>query len=258
MKQNMKKSIIMTIIYCMAIGGLTLSIGALYPVNNTDGVTEAIYRDNELLINSKDNFSNNDTAHADYNMARSAQASTTIATPIPTPGENAISEPTPPPVYDLSVGGYPEIEKFFHDYYVAWNSCDYSLLKSKTTNPDNITPLSDLEKETLFIDDIRDNVYYIMKSYEDNTYIVYAYYEIKYINIKTTLPRLDKFYLITDQAGNLKIYNSEMDEMLKTYYDERDHDEMVSRIIESTNDKANAALKNDEDLRIYVEALYNL
>ncbi|MDD4112232.1 MAG: hypothetical protein PHC56_04265 [Herbinix sp.] len=256
MKFNMKKSIILTIIYCMGIGGLTLSIGALHPGSN-NGVAEAIKRDKELLIASEN--TNNDMNQAD-DKAQSASTSTATATPIPppeatvTPGPTPI--PTPLPVYELSVGGYPEIEQFFHDYYVAWNSCDYDQLKAKTTNPKNITPLIDLEKETQFIDDIRDNMYYIMESYEEDTYIVYVYYEIKYVNIKTTLPRLDKFYLITDDDGNLMIYNSEMNETLKTYYDERDQDSLVSWIIEETINKSNTALKNDENLRIYVEALY--
>jgi hypothetical protein len=97
-----------------------------------------------------------------------------------------------------------------------------------------------------------------MKSYEENAYIVYVYYELKYVNIKTTLPRLDKFYLVTDDEGNLKIFTSEMDETLKNYFDERDQDEKVQSIIQMTNEKAKEALNNDVDLRVYVEALYNI
>lgn len=257
MKFNMRKSIIMTIIYCMGIGGLILSIGTLYPGNN-NGVAEAIQRDKALLIASEN--SSNDKNQPENDKSQSALTSTVTTTPTPkpkstvTPGPTPI--PTPLPVYELTVGGNPKIEQFFLDYYVAWNSCDYKLLKSKATDPENITPLIDIEKETQFIDDIRDNMYYIMESYEDGAYIVYAYYEIKYVNIKTTLPRLDKFYLITDEAGELMIYNSEMDETLKTYFDDRDQDSLVSWIIEETNNKANTALKNDENLRVYVEALY--
>ena len=97
-----------------------------------------------------------------------------------------------------------------------------------------------------------------MKSYEENAYIVYVYYELKYVNIKTTLPRLDKFYLVNDDEGNLKIFTSEMDETLKNYFDERDQDEKVQSIIQMTNEKAKEALNNDVDLRVYVEALYNI
>jgi hypothetical protein len=80
---------------------------------------------------------------------------------------------------------------------------------------------------------------------------------LKYVNIKTTLPRLDKFYLNTDKDGNLSICNTEIDDMLKTYYAARDKDEKVQEIIQMTNEKAKEALNNDVDLRIYVEALYN-
>lgn len=252
----------MTIIYCMGIGSLTLFIGALYPVNNNDDVAEALNRDNNITIStkqqSKDETSEDNMNKQDYNNVTSSIASTT--TPLPSAIENVEAEvtmtPTPPPVYELTVGAYPEIDKFFYDYYVAWNSCDYSVLKSLTTDSSKTIPLLDLKKETQFIDDIRDNVCYVMKSYEEDSYIVYAYYEIKYVNIKTTLPRLDKFYLITDVDGNLKIDNSDMDEMLKTYYDERDQDMAVASIIKSTNEKAEAALEKDESLRLYVEALY--
>jgi hypothetical protein len=257
MKQNnMKKSIIMIIIYCMVLGGLTLSIGALYPGKSNDGVAETINKESELLISSNEAGDVTDNTASDINTSKSALASTVTMTPIPTPEATATPEPTPLPVYELSVGGYPDIEQFFYDYYVAWNSSDYNILKTMYTDQDNIISLKKLEKETQFIDDIRDHVYYIMRSYEDGTYIIYAYYEIKYVNIKTTLPRLDKFYLVTDTDGKFMIFNSKMDETLKNYFDERDNDTLVSSLIQSTNDKADAALKKDEDLRIYVEALY--
>ncbi len=67
---------------------------------------------------------------------------------------------------------------------------------------------------------------------------------------------MDKFYLTTDSEEKFKIFNTEMDEMLKSYYDEANLNSAVIDIIESTNDKAKAALENDEDLRIYVESLY--
>lgn len=248
----------------MCIGGLTLFIGALYPVNNTDGIAEVIKREQEHVITSvnnyddSDNNSKSDSGNTENNSTinRNALAvNETVATPIPTPEPTLI--PTPQPVYDLIVGGYPEIDDFFHDYYVTWNSADHSLLKTLTTNPDNIISKEALEKETLFIDDIRDTTYYVKRSYEDNAYIVYVYYEIKYVNIKTTLPRMDKFYIITDADGKLKIYNDKMDEELKAYFDERDNDEIISGLIDDTNKNAKAALEKDNDLRVYVEALYN-
>lgn len=255
---NMKKSILMTIIYCMGLGGITLTIGGLYPANHKDDVAETLNRDNEIVASSYEGSEDNLDKSEDISGSDLANAYTTTNAGLALANETITPEPTPTPlpVYDIIVGGHQEIDKFFQDYYVAWNSCDYDLLKNLTTNPENTIPLLDLKKETRFLDDIRDTTCYVTKSYEDNSYIVYVYYEIKYVNIKTTLPRLDKFYLITDSDGNLKIFNSEMDETLKAYFDERDQDSVVSGIIESTNDKAKAALEKDESLRVYVEALY--
>ncbi|HHT87841.1 MAG TPA: hypothetical protein GX002_02385 [Clostridiales bacterium] len=260
MNEKMKKSIVMIIIYCLCFGFLTLFIGSLYPIKNNTGLKETA-ADKKITSASDNDTSQTDKAEAD-NSAKypsgSADSYDETAASIPTkePISTPIPTPTPLPVYELEESGYPEIEKFFHDYYVAWNLCDRELLESVTTAPENLPPLFEMEKETLFLDDIRDLSYYIMKSYEDNAYIVYVYYEMKYVNIKTPLPRLDKFYLITDNDGNLKIYNSEMDDILKTYYEERDNDEAVVDIINHTNYKARQAMESDEELRVYVEALY--
>lgn len=250
----------------MGLGGLALLIGALYPAKSKDSVTEAINTKQEYAISSVSdnpdtdddiNVDNDNTKSDNNNSMRDSESiSATSPTDSPTSIPEPTSAPTALPVYDLIVGGYPEIDKFYNDYYVAWNSCDYSLLKTLYTDNDNIIPLAELESETRFIDDIRDTTYYVKKSYEDGTYIVYVYYEIKYVNIKTTLPRMDKFYLITDEAGHLKIFNSEMDEVLKSYYDERDQDDIIKELIEDTNAYTKAALEKDNDLRVYVEALY--
>ena len=43
-----------------------------------------------------------------------------------------------------------------------------------------------------------------------------------------------------------------MDDILKTYYEERDNDEAVVDIINHTNYKARQAMESDEELRVYV------
>lgn len=254
MKRNLKGSFIISLIYCMGIGALTLFIGTLYPVYHADGeINNKINEDNRFdehndSLGDEISINSNDSSQETY-KALSQNVPTTLPTPT--------SEPTPPPVYEFEEGGYPDIEKFFLDYYVAKNSCDYSILKSLLTDPEKIKPLPDLQKETRFLDDIRNITCYISKSYEENAYIVYVYYELKYINIKTVYPQLDKFYLVADKEGNFKIYSSEMEEPLKTYYEERDQDEKVQELIENTNEKAKEALNNDVDLRVYLEALNN-
>lgn len=249
MKRRIKRSVIMTLIYCMGIGGLTLFVGALHPVSYADNISKN-ETDSAGSLSETDNSPENDITLQTFNAVPSP-----AGTPAPTPTPSPSPTPTPLPVFELKKGGYPEIEKFFEDYYVAVNSCDYTLLQSLVTDPNNIQPYSELEKDTRFLDDIRDITCYVMKSYEEGAYIVYVYHELKYVNIKTTYPKLDKFYLITDKDGNFKIFTSEMDEPLKEYYEGRDNDEKVRELIEKTDEKAQEAINKDEDLRIYLEAL---
>lgn len=254
MKYSRKRFIFMALIYSMAIGCLSLVTGTLYPLSLTDGKSKEI-NDGQEAIDSENNKDNN-LMEAD--MKEKSISSMSIAdhntdpTPIPSP----TSTPTPPPIYEFTKANNPDIEKFFQNYYVAINGCDYELIKSILTDPNKAQPLPDLQRETRFLDDIREITCYIAKSYEEGAYIVYVYYEMKYINIKTPYPKLDKFYLVTDKEGALKIFTSEMDETLKNYYEDRDQDDLVQELIQSTKDKAKEALDNDEDLRVYLDALY--
>lgn len=246
----------------MGLGCITLLMGTVHPVSNKAGITEATSLDQDNLLISKDDESIKEVEEnvsADNNIAMAANRGVTTETPTPSPSPTSgpSPTPTPPPVFELTRGEHPDIDKFFNDYYVTKNSCDYSLIKTLLTDSDNAQPLSELQNETRFLDDIRDINCYIMRSYEEGTYIVYVYSELKYVNIKTSYPNLDKFYLITDEDGNLKIFTSEMDEMLETYFKERDQDEKVQELIQMTNDKAKEALEKDVDLRVYLEALFN-
>lgn len=250
MKPNIKKSFIFTLIYCMGFGGIILLIGTLYPVSNSKNISEATSLNQENIYTN-----NNYETSQEVNEINKAEDNNLAGLP-PTPSPSPTSAPSPAPVFELTKGGVPEIENFFNDYYVANISCDYDLVKSLLTDPDKAKPLSELENETRFLDDIRDITCYIMKSYQDGAYIVYVYNELKYINIKTTYPVLDKFYLIKDQAGDFKIFTSEMDDFLKAYFTDRDQDQKVQELIQSVEEKAKDALEKDEDLRIYLEALY--
>ncbi len=242
---KIKRSALLSIMYCMGIGGLILCIGALNPISEADRAEETINIESDPL----------DTVELGVNLNNYEEMSSSfdIITPSPTP----FVSPTPLPIYEMTKDGYPQIDKFFQDYYVAKHSCDIDIIKSLLTDPEKGQSKDDLDKETKFLDDIRDITCYKIKSYEKDAYIVYVYYEMKYVNINTTSPMLDKFYLITDKDGELKIFNSEMDEALKTYYDDRNQDKKVKELIKTTNDKVKEAIESDEDLSIYLEALYN-
>jgi hypothetical protein len=160
-------------------------------------------------------------------------------------------DPKQPPVYELQASGYPEIDSLIQDYYTAKISCDMDKLKSMSSNPSAVISEEILQSLTEGIEEYRNITCYTKKSMIEGSYIVYAFHEIKFIGIDTPAPSLSRIYIITDQNGNLKMYDNEMDEELRAYCDARYDDSDVSELIEMTNEMAAEARAKDEDLSYF-------
>ena len=92
------------------------------------------------------------------------------------------------------------------------------------------------------------------KTYIENLYIVYMYYEIKITNIKTCAPSLKKLYVISDENGDFKILDDEMTETQKAYFNAREEDDDVKALAEVTDKQAKEARDKDEALNNYWRA----
>jgi hypothetical protein len=235
MKLKYKKIILLTTMSTMGIGLLTLSISHDRPKAEDSLNPTAI--EASLLSDGTD-------------LAKTLGAETmdAIATPLPTSAPTPSPEPTPLPVYDIEKDAYPEIQKLFVNYYAAKNSCDVGKLESILSDPTKVETLDQLKSKTEYIEDYRNIKAYTKKSAQEGTYIVYVYHEIKFTGVNTPAPGLAKFYLLTDNDGNLKIFSGEMDPSIKGYYDARNDDKDVQNLIEMTNEKSEKAKDKDEDL----------
>lgn len=256
MKLKYKKIIMLTALSTMGIGILTISLNndksrakeSLSPIvaqenievkdEGEEGIATAEATAADLAATSEDT--------ARLASVETEDAIAEVATPTVEPTE--APTPTPLPVYDIEKDKYPEIERIFQDYYAAKNSSDVKKLKSMLTDPTKVETEEQLKSKTEYIDDYRNIKSYTKKGFIDGTYIVYVYYEIKFTSVNTTAPSLSKFYVVTDDVGELKIYAGTMDDELKAYFDERNNDEDVVKLIEVTESKSKKAKEKDEDL----------
>ncbi len=165
--------------------------------------------------------------------------------------------PTQVPVYAIEEEGYPEIATFIEDYYVAKSNCDVEKLKSISSNPSAVPTKEVLQTITEGIEDYRNIKCYTKKAINEGTYIVYAFHEIKFFGLNTLAPGLSQFYIITDEAGNLKTYDNAMDEELSTYLQARKTDTDVQELMQMTNTMADEAKAKDKDLKTFWEVLDN-
>lgn len=174
------------------------------------------------------------------------------ATPSPTPSPT----PTPLPVYPLEEDGFPaEITDLVKVYYKAKSNCDIDTMKSISSNPENVITKENLLKLVEGIEDYRNIKCYVKKSYKEGEYIVFVYYDIKFIGLKTLAPSLSKLYLVTDTEGNLKNFDGEISEELRAYIAARSQDEDVIALKDYTNQLAQEAKDKDKELKAFWEIL---
>lgn len=238
MKLKYKKIILLTIMSTMGIGLLTISLGH----DKTDA------KENLSSVAAVNADVTEETAVEKIGDTETQLADTMAVEPTVTPTPTVAPTPTPLPVYAIEKEGYPEIEQLIKDYYTAKNNRDVKALKALLSDSSKADSQEELQKKTEYIDDYLSIKIYTKKGFEKDTYIVYAYHEIKFTSINTPAPGLAKFYIVTGDDGKLNIFSGEMDAETQGYYDARNSDEDVIKLIEMTDKKSDKAIESDEDL----------
>jgi hypothetical protein len=235
MKLKYKKIILLTTMSTMGIGLLTLSVSHDRSQAKESISTKATVEAGLLA----------DSSSAKANILGTGLSDeTNLSSFAPT----AVPSPTPLPVYDIEEDAYPDINKLFVNFYKAKNNRDIDALKKLLSDPTKVESQKKLEKKTQYIEEYSKIKTYTKKGVAEGTYIVYVYHEIKFTGIKTPAPGLSKFYVVTGDDNKVKIFSGTMDDETQAYFDARNEDEDVVKLIKMTNDRSEEAMKKDEDL----------
>jgi hypothetical protein len=233
---------------------ITMAIGLAILVYNPVGLTSQDKDDSVLFVARKAN-KGPDEGKQDKD---SINLMSTAADPTPsvTPSPTSTPIPTPLPVYPLEEKGYPsEIDELAKTYYEAKVSCDIDTLKNISSEPENVYSKKQLLKLIEGIDEYQNIKCYVKKSYEEDAYIVFVYYDIKFIGLNTLAPSLSKLYIVKDETGEWKTFDDELTEELWTYIAARSEDEDVLALRKHTDQLAEEAKDKDKDLKAFWEIL---
>lgn len=241
MKLRYKKIVLSVLISTMGIGVITLS------VNPNNHVKESM-----KYTNTQEKVTPEITAAATITPSVLPTIPALTVTPTIAPS------PVSLPVYNLESEGYPEINKLMKAYYSAKLKSDKDKLKTLVSDPNDIPSQNKLKNEVQFYEDYSNIKCYVKKSYQEGTYIVFTYYEIKIYNIKTLVPALTEYYVITDNKGNLKIVSGELDQQTYDYCKARKKDADVVKLSDQTDAKLKNALKKDKTLKTFYNNLVKL
>ncbi len=108
---------------------------------------------------------------------------------------------------EFEIDAIPEVNRLVSDYYTAHASGDVDALEALAK------PISDTEKSFIKLNSEYVEAYnniscYTKAGLKEGEYIVSVYVDIKYKDVDTQAPGLDRFYLRTDESGVLYIDNA--------------------------------------------------
>lgn len=178
------------------------------------------------------------------------QDNTEISSEVP---ETEVNEPEA-----YQIDAYPGVNDVISRYYTAYAAGDLDAMASLAA------PISDNEKSYIqmfsqYVEEYQNLKCYTKSGLEENSYLVHAYYEVKFAGIETVVPSMDFFYVRTDEHGTIYIdnlyssYNDSkkelpQDEAVTARIREFENEPDVVAFLQEVADKYNAARAADPDL----------
>jgi len=174
---------------------------------------------------------------------RASKANAAGAVAIAAEGAEALAEET----NDLEKDAYAEVNAIVQQYYDYMSAGDMEGLASV------VDEISEEEKNRILrskdlVEGYQNISCYTKKGLEENSYLVFVYYELKFVQIETPAPGLSPLYVYTNEEGNLCIFNGEPGEELKAYAEQMGQEEDVLALREEVRVKYEEAKAADEEL----------
>ena len=112
-----------------------------------------------------------------------------------------------------------------------------------------------IEKKKDYIEAYKDVVCYTKKGLEENSYVVFASYEMKIYNIETPAPGIMALYVCLGDDGSYYIFNGEAPDELANYVLELAAEEEVATVIADVDARYQQLITEDEDLGKFAQTM---
>lgn len=154
----------------------------------------------------------------------------------------------------LETDAYEEINTLILKYFHGLSTGDIPLVE------DVVDVLSEeeikvIEKKKDYVESYNDIVCYTKKGLEDNTFVVFASYEMKFYNIATPAPGIMALYVFQAEDGDYRIFNGEASEELTDYVLQLAAEDEVAAVIADVDTRYQQLVGEDEDLGKFAQAM---
>ena len=169
--------------------------------------------------------------------------------------ENVTGEPidTTDPLLE---NAYPEVNDLISRYFTALQEGDEETLTSLRDNT-GTADLLRIQENSSHIEAYTNISCYTKPGLEADSYVVFAYYEVKFQGIDTTLPGIAPLYVCKNEEGAYYLHDLTQDEEASAYANEVAGQEDVAALYTQVNEEYAARLAEDETLSAYVESYMN-
>lgn len=169
--------------------------------------------------------------------------------------ENVTGEPidTTDPLLE---NAYPEVNDLISRYFTALQEGDEETLTSLRDNT-GTADLLRIQENSSHIEAYTNISCYTKPGLEADSYVVFAYYEVKFQGIDTTLPGIAPLYVCKNEEGAYYLHDLTQDEEASSYANEVAGQEDVAALYTQVNEEYAARLAEDETLSAYVESYMN-
>ena len=138
---------------------------------------------------------------------------------------------------ELVADKYPEITELITMYYDAKLKGDTTAIAKFVDNLEDVD-MDAINASNKYVKKYKNIECYTKPGLDENTYVVFVYYEIKFKNIKTTAPGIDILYVMRDPETSLVyIHNgATSNNEIKNYILAMENDEDVAKLYKETDE----------------------
>ena len=167
--------------------------------------------------------------------------------------ETSIAVPEEP----LEENAYPEINALVNQYYQAMADGDIDTLQSIGSEMDEKAKIK-AQKKSEYIENYQNISCYTKKGPVEDSFVVYAYYEVKLTGYDSLAPGLNALYVCRNEEGNYYINSDEQDETIVNYCKEISMQDDVVDLFNTVQVKYNDLKASDKELSQFLDELPDL
>ena len=177
----------------------------------------------------------------------------TVMTQADSTEETTITVPEEP----LEEDAYPEINTLVKQYYQAMADGDISTLQNIKSAMDDKEQIK-IQKKSEYIENYPTVKCYTKKGPVEDSFVVYAYYEVKLKDFDSLAPGLNTLYICKNKSGNYFINDGEQDESIINYCKAVSSQDDVIDLFNTVQVKYNDLKTTDEELSKFLDELPDL